>query len=214
MVQKGIASEQRRLCIAALAGVTVRALHHYDRLGLLKPRRTNAGYRDYQARDLERLEQIVALKFMGLPLRQIRELLGRNALDLASALSSQRRVLEEKRRLIGYAIDAIREAESSLEAGERPEAATLKKIIEAIEMQDMRWAEKYYSPEACEKMEARKQLWTPELQARVSRQWTDLFTEVEAAAGAGEDPAGETAQALAKRWRKLVEGFTGGDYEI
>jgi DNA-binding transcriptional MerR regulator len=46
---------------AELAGVTVRALHHYDRLGLLKPRRTESGYRMYSARDLERLEQVVAL---------------------------------------------------------------------------------------------------------------------------------------------------------
>jgi DNA-binding transcriptional MerR regulator len=49
---------------AELAGVTVRALHYYDRLGLLKPRRTNSGYRLYRAEDLERLEQIVALKFV------------------------------------------------------------------------------------------------------------------------------------------------------
>ena len=42
---------------AELAGTTVRALHHYDRLDLLKPRRTDAGYRLYQSHDLERLER-------------------------------------------------------------------------------------------------------------------------------------------------------------
>ena len=47
---------------AQLAGVTVRALHHYDRLRLLKPRRTQTGYRAYDSKDLEILEQIVALK--------------------------------------------------------------------------------------------------------------------------------------------------------
>ena len=62
---------------AELAGVTVKALHHYDRLGLLTPRRTEAGYRVYAERDLVRLEQIVALKFLGLPLRQIKALLER-----------------------------------------------------------------------------------------------------------------------------------------
>jgi DNA-binding transcriptional MerR regulator len=41
---------------AELAGVTVKALHHYDRLGLLKPRRNDAGYRVYSPADLERLE--------------------------------------------------------------------------------------------------------------------------------------------------------------
>ena len=61
---------------AVLAGVTVRALHHYDRLGLLKPvSRTQAGYRLYSEHDLARLEQIVLLKFLGFSLKQIGELL-------------------------------------------------------------------------------------------------------------------------------------------
>ena len=47
---------------AEMAGLTVRALHHYDRLGLLKPGRSQAGYRLYCLEDLQRLEQIVALK--------------------------------------------------------------------------------------------------------------------------------------------------------
>ena len=61
-----------------LAGVTVRALHHYDRLALLKPRRTDAGYRVYSPSDLDRLERIVALKFLGLPLKQIKAVLDRD----------------------------------------------------------------------------------------------------------------------------------------
>ena len=65
---------------AELAGVTVRTLHHYDRLGLLRARRTEAGYRVYRESDLERLEQIVALKFVGLPLKRIKTLLDRDNL--------------------------------------------------------------------------------------------------------------------------------------
>ena len=56
---------------AALAGVTVKALRHYERIGLLKPSRTSSGYRTYTYTDLERLEQIVALKFLGFPLQQM-----------------------------------------------------------------------------------------------------------------------------------------------
>jgi hypothetical protein len=82
-----------------------------------------------------------------------------------------------------------------------------------VEMQnDNSWSEKYYSPEARAKLEARGKEWTPELQAEVSKQWTELFRDVEAALD--EDPAGATAQALGARWKKLVEGFTGGDGEI
>src|SRR5580700_3767980 len=116
---------------ANLAGVTVRTLHHYDRLGLLKPRRTDRGYRLYRESDLERLEQIVALKFLGLPLKEIQELLDSAAPELPAALRMQRRALEEKRRLIDCAIAAIREAETIVASGKPAGAAVLKKIIEA-----------------------------------------------------------------------------------
>jgi DNA-binding transcriptional MerR regulator len=56
---------------AELAGVTVKTLHHYDRVGLLRPRRTPAGYRLYMSSDLVRLEQILALKTIGFSLHEI-----------------------------------------------------------------------------------------------------------------------------------------------
>ena len=198
---------------AKLAGVTVRALHHYDRLGLLKPNRTEAGYRLYYLRDLERLEQIVALKFLGIPLKQIRRMFERGRFAMSDSLEMQRRVLEEKRRLLDSAIRAIEEAEKATAPGTRPDSAILRKIIEVIEMQDnMDWSKKYYSEEAQAKIEERKRLWSPENQERWSKEWSDLFRDVEAALG--EDPASAKAQALAGRWKKLVEGFTGGDRQI
>jgi len=198
---------------ARLAGVTVRALHHYDRLGLLRARRNGAGYRVYAASDMERLEQIVALKFLGIPLKQIGTMLDRDDLELSAALRMQRTVLEEKRRRLDRAIRAIGEAEQSIAPGQPAETALLTKIIEVIEMQnDNSWTEKYYSPEARAKIEARGREWTPEMQAEVSRQWTELFRDVEAALH--EDPASPVAQALGVRWKKLIEGFTGGDREI
>ena len=198
---------------AKLAGVTVRALHHYDRLGLLKPNRTEAGYRLHCLRDLERLEQIVALKFLGIPRKQIRQMFqdGRNGMP--ESLRMQRRVLEEKRRLLDSAIRAIEEAEKATAPGNRPDSAILKKIIEVIEMQDnMDWSKKYYSEEAQARIEECKKLWSAENQERWSKEWSDLFRDVEAALG--ENPANAKAQALASRWKKLVEGFTGGDPHI
>src|SRR5215471_6908589 len=99
---------------ADLAGVTVRALHHYDRLGLLRPKRTRSGYRLYSVRDVERLEQIVALKFLGLPLREIRAVINRDGRPLTEVLRAQRRALEEKRRRLERAIGAIADAERSV----------------------------------------------------------------------------------------------------
>jgi len=198
---------------AELAGVTVRTLHHYDRLGLLKPKRNTSGFRAYQARDLERLEQIIALKFLGLPLREIGKLLNRQAPDLPAALRMQRTVLMEKRRLLDRAIAAIEEAEVSVRNNQPADAAVLKKIIEVIEMQDNTdWLAQYQSPEAKAKVAARAGEWTPELQERVTAQWKELFAECEKVLG--DDPASPHVQALAERWALLVEGFTKRDPDL
>jgi DNA-binding transcriptional MerR regulator len=198
---------------AELSGVTVRALRHYDRMGLLRPKRAHNGYRAYGERDLVRLEQIVALKFVGLPLRRIKILLDRDGHEIAGALRNQRRVLEARRGLLDRAIEAIHQAESAVEAGRRPDATILTKIIEVMEMQnDAEWTMKYYNDAAQAKIAERGKTWSPDLQERVSRQWMELIRDVEAALD--EDPAGEKGQALAARWTGLVEEFTGGDAEV
>jgi DNA-binding transcriptional MerR regulator len=198
---------------AELAGVTVRALHHYDRLAVLRPRRTPSGYRLYTSRDLERLEQIVALKFLGLPLRQIKTLLDREVRRLPEVLRAQRLALEEKRHSLEQAIQAIRDAELVVATGNPAGTQVLAKIIEVIEMQEnIEFTKKYYSEEAQAKLAERRKEWKPEMQAEATRAWSELFRDVEAALD--EDPASEKAQALAARWHKLVEGFTGGNPEV
>lgn len=197
---------------AELAGVTVRTLHHYDRLGLLAPSgRTEAGYRLYSDRDLVRLEQILALKFIGFPLQEIRRLLKRDAKDLATALRRQRTMILEKRRLLDLAVEAIHSAEKATASGELKDWEAIQKIIEVIHMQDtMDWAKKYYSEQALEALATRQV--STEVIEQSQRDWADLIKEVEAAVG--EDPASAKVQALAARWRKLIEGFTGGNREV
>jgi DNA-binding transcriptional MerR regulator len=191
---------------AERAGVTVRTLHHYDRLGLLAPSgRTEAGYRLYGDRDLVRLEQILALKFIGFPLREIRRLLKRDAKDLPGALRRQRTMILEKRRLLDLAAEAIQRAETA------PDWAAIQKIIEVIHMQDnMEWAKKYYSEQARASLADRQV--SAEVIEQGQRDWAVLIKDVEAALG--EDPASPKAQALAARWRKLIEAFTGGNPEV
>ncbi len=97
---------------AAMTGVTVRTLHHYDRLGLLKPGRyTRAGYRLYIAGDFARLEQIVALKFIGFSLKEIKSILSGPSVDLATTLRRQREAISENRKRLDLAIRAIQRAE-------------------------------------------------------------------------------------------------------
>jgi DNA-binding transcriptional MerR regulator len=193
---------------AELAGVTVRALHHYDRLGLLRPRRTHAGYRAYSTRDLERLEQIIALKFIGVPLKKIRFFTAGTPQGLAQALQAQRLTLEEKRRLLDQAIDAIREVEGVLHAGQGPTAELYRRIIEVIEMQSNsdEWKKKYDMLVQA-KIERLKSL-SPDALAELRRQWAALVVEIQAAFDG--DPAGPRAQELATRWVNLLERLMGG----
>ena len=133
---------------AALAGVTVKALHHYDRLELLKAARTAAGYRVYTTADLPRLEQIVALRALGLSLKNIRTLLARDALPLQSTFHQQREILEERRRVLDRAIQALTDAEQALASNPRSATSILQKVIKAIYTQDIDVMRKYYSDEA------------------------------------------------------------------
>jgi DNA-binding transcriptional MerR regulator len=198
---------------AKRAGVTVRTLHHYDRLGLLKPSRyTEAGYRLYGEPDFARLQQIVMLKFIGLSLKEIKELLDRRELDLQSTLRLQRAVVEEKRRHLDTVIQAIERAENSLAVSEELNWETFKQIIEVINMQnDMEWMKKYYMEEQLAELAERG---TPEVIERGQRDWAQLIREVEAAVAEGIDPQSEKAQALAARWASLIEAFTGGNPAI
>jgi DNA-binding transcriptional MerR regulator len=201
---------------ARAAGVTVRALHHYDRLGLLKPtRRTASGYRLYSEQDFARLQQIVTLKFIGFSLKQIKDVLERDSHDLSTTLRIQRIILLEKGRQVESAVHAIEEAESLLARGGKPGREAFAKIIEVIEMQNNTdWTKKYYSKEAQAKIAERQQTIPRETIEQGQRDWMTLIAEVEAAVKEGVDPASERAQGLAARWSELIRGFTGGDPEI
>jgi DNA-binding transcriptional MerR regulator len=188
---------------AQLAGITVKALRHYGRLGLMKPARSGAGYRMYTDRDLERLEQILALKFLGLPLKDIAAALDRTALALPDALRSQRRALEEKQELLARAIRVIRAAEEAIQPGQPADAAILKTIIEVIHMQDAVEAMKqYYSAGEWEK---RRRYY----EEGPSEEWQALYRDANALLDA--DPGSDAVQALADRWLALTVRAASGD---
>jgi DNA-binding transcriptional MerR regulator len=187
---------------AELAGVTVKALHHYDRLGLLKPTRTDAGYRMYVDADVERLEHILALKFLGFSLKQVRAILERTSLELAEALRWQRQAIEDKQAQLGRALQAIRAAEHAVNSGQPADPKTLKRIIEVINVQhDMELMKKYYSEEAWER---RRRYY----EEGPSVEWQELYRDVHRLIGT--DPGSDQAQEVADRWLALsVRSYTG-----
>lgn len=89
--------------VADLTGVSVRTLHYYDKIGLLKPTETTrAGYRLYGGEALARLQQILFFRELGFPLKEIREILANPSFDARGALKNHRRMLiMERDRLNG-----------------------------------------------------------------------------------------------------------------
>jgi DNA-binding transcriptional MerR regulator len=198
---------------ASLAGVTVRTLHYYDRIGLLRPQRSGSGYRLYSLAHLEVLEQITALKFLGIPLKEIKILLGSNPLTFSDSLHWQLKGLLEKRDRVNRAIRAIELAERLAGSNQMVDPSVLRQIIEVIEMQpEENFLRKYYTDEAwAMRAHIRKQTISQKLESNRDT-WKQLFLKVEAVLGL--DPAEEKVQLLAKEWVLLAEVSTGGDSGI
>src|SRR6478609_7057832 len=102
--------------VAQISGISVRALHHYDEIGLLAPKeRSDAGYRLYDDDDLLRLQQILLGREQGLALEEIRRSLDDPRFDRKRALLEQRRELEQRVRDATQMIRAIDAALGMLE---------------------------------------------------------------------------------------------------
>jgi DNA-binding transcriptional MerR regulator len=97
--------------VARMAGVSVRTLHHYDHIGLLRPaRRSAAGYRLYAQPELLRLQQILLHRQRGLRLEQIRHILDDPSFDLRGALLEQRGALLRQARDMAARLQSIERA--------------------------------------------------------------------------------------------------------
>jgi DNA-binding transcriptional MerR regulator len=196
-----------------MACVTVRTLRYYDREGLLSPsRRTEAGHRLYTDADLARLQQILALKFLGFSLDEIRHCLRVGPARLRDSLALQKAMLEERRAHIDRILQALCYAEAALqEKGE-----DWQSIVELIRMFQMSqdFTQKYYSEEQRQKIAAWGKNWTAEDQRIATQRWNAALAELRRLVAANEDPAGPAAQKLAREWNDLVQGFTHGDKGI
>ena len=100
--------------VARLAGVTVRTLHHYDEIGLLKPSdRSDAGYRRYSEADLERLQRILFYRELGFGLDQVKDAMTDGSADASAHLRRQHALLQDR---IGRLQRMVSAVEKALEA--------------------------------------------------------------------------------------------------
>ena len=92
---------------AQLSGVSVKTLHHYDKIGLLVPLKSENGYRIYSQEDLERLQVILYYKYLGFSLEKIAELLKEERTDLLPHLTRQLDYLTREREHLDTLISTL-----------------------------------------------------------------------------------------------------------
>lgn len=132
--------------VAELSGVSTRALHHYDEIGLLKPASvTPAGYRHYGDEELERLQQILFFRELGFSLQEIKQIIDSPGFDRKKALLTHKELLLEKERRLQALIQSVDASIDALESGTQMkndamfEAFNDSKLVEYRDEAKARW---------------------------------------------------------------------------
>lgn len=193
--------------VAALAGVTVRALHHYDRIGLLSPSgRTSAGYRQYSAADLDRLHQVLLYRALGFPLEEVAALLDDPSADPAEHLRRQHRLLVDRLERTSAMVAAV---EKEMEARDMGISLTPEERFEVFGD----WLPEEYAAEAEEKWgetdawaqsQQRTRAMTKEDWLRVKAEGDDVEARFAAALQAGVAADSAEAMDLAEEHRQQI----------
>lgn len=125
--------------VSKLAGVSVRTLHHYDKIGLLKPsERAESKYRYYYRNDLLKLQQILFYKELGFQLSQIQDILSEDDFDLMKALEFQRKELLKKADGLKQLIQTLDKTIVELKTGKEMKEEELYAGFPKEEIQNIR----------------------------------------------------------------------------
>ena len=188
---------------AELTGVSVRTLHYYDEINLLKPAEIdeNNGYRFYDKAALERMQEILFYRELDFPLKSICDILSSPDYDKQKALSEQKKLLILKKERLERIISAIDNAEES------------EVVMKALNNNDYEVARKQYEAEAKErwgKTEAYKEH-TEKTKDYSKVKWqsvTDgldsIFAEFAECMKSGNTPDSEAAKVLAEKLQKYI----------
>lgn len=195
--------------LANLAGITPRTLRWYDQQGLLKPlRTTEAGYRVYGPQEVDRLQDILFYRELGLELAAIRRILDDPAFDRQAALQSHLRELEDRRHRLDGLILTVRKTIDGTQGGAKMSdkekfEAFKRSAVEVNEARYGREIREKYGDETVDRANANVLALTEEAYT----QWRKLGEEIKSALAqavrAGEDPVGAEGRriaALHRRW--------------
>jgi len=193
--------------VAALAGVTVRTLHHYDRIGLLSPSgRTAAGYRQYAPADLDRLHQVLLYRELGFPLEEVATLLDDPAADPGAHLRRQHALLRDRLERTRAMVAAV---EKEMEARAMGISLTPEERFEVFGEHDpaqyeAEVQEKWGQTEAYAQSRRRTSSYGKEDWLRIKADSADLEARFAAALRDGVPAESEPAMDLAEEHRQHI----------
>ena len=185
--------------LARRTGLTIRTLHHYDEIDLLKPSlHTESGHRLYTAGDVARLQQVISLRQLGFSLEEIRDCLNRPGFSPLEVIRLHVARLREQIELQRGLCERLEVLAGLFRTAEEVSADEFLRTIEVMTM-----IEKLYTPEQMKQFEEVGKLVGPDEVQAVQEGWTALLAEVRA--NLDLDPASPQAQDLARRWDELGE---------
>ncbi len=188
--------------VSELTGVSIRALHHYDRIGLLHPAEvTGAGYRLYDDTALERLQCILLFKELQFSLKEIKDILDSPDFDYSRALDQQITLLQMKKEHLENLINLAREIK---QIGVKKLDFTVfntKKMDEYAKRAKESWGQ---TPEYREFEEKSKDR-TKEDEQKLGIGLMEIFTEFGSVKGSS--PSGSEAQALVKKLQDYITEY-------
>lgn len=197
--------------LAKLAGVTVRTLHHYDHIGLLKPSSRNAArYRFYGESELLRLQQILFFKELDFGLEDISRILDSPGFDPVRALETHRAQLKKRAERLGALLETIDKTIRKLK-GEKIEMADEELYGGLSKEQAAAYAEeagRRWDPHLVDESNARVKKWSKEKWAAVNKELDNILEQLAALMGT---PVGDKrVQALIARHHAYLNNF----YEV
>lgn len=204
--------------LAALAGVTTRTLRWYDKLGLLRPcGRQDNGYRLYGSAEVDRLQQILFYRTLGVELEQIRTILDDPSFDALEALRGHLAALRERREHLDALISTVSE---TIRARERSETMNDEAKLAAFRRREVEENEARYGAEVRSRYGDEAMDAANERRLRMTQEEYEAYTALEgeilaAAAQAVKTKAahdGEAGRELARLHRKWLELSLGKQY--
>lgn len=187
--------------VSRRSGVSIRTLHHYDRIGLLRPAEvTEAGYRLYGEEELERLQQILFFRELEFPLQDIGRILNSSSFDRNKALDQQIRLLEMKKEhlenLLLYARGIRNTGVKTMDFT----AFDTRKMDEYAREAKQQWGRS----EAWQEFEEKTKDWTEGTASDIAEQMMAIFGEFGRIMASGIQPEEEASQALVQKLRSFI----------